>query len=187
MPNSYVARGNERGRLSMAPRGDGQVPETVTALRRPPVRQSVLVRSDRRRTFDTFVDTIGIWWPVTPFSAGKDQVRDVTFERRPGGRVFETWQDGTELDWGEVLVWEPPARFVMTWNLAAAVTEVELTFSALGSALTRVEVEHRGWEQLTDEDLARDCALRGGYLSGGYAAGWAHILGLFAASLGGPE
>jgi hypothetical protein len=171
----------------MAPGGDGQAPVTVTALRRPPVRQSVLVRSDQRHTFDTFVDTIGVWWPVTPFSAGKDQVRDVTFERRPGGRVFETWQDGTELDWGEVLVWEPPVRFVMTWNLAAAVTEVELTFTALGPALTRVEVEHRGWEQLTEEELARDCALPGGYLSGGYAVGWAHILGLFAATLGGPE
>ena len=93
--------------------GQGQVPGTVTALRRPPVRQSVLVRSDRQHTFDTFVHTIGIWWPVTPFSAGKDRVRDLTFERRPGGRVFETWQDGTEVDWGEVLVWEPPARFVM--------------------------------------------------------------------------
>ena len=122
----------------MARHGDGQVPDTVTALRRPPVRQSVLVRSDQRHTFDTFVDTIGIWWPVTPFSAGKDQVRDVTF-------------------------------------------------TALGAALTRVEVEHRGWEQLTEEELARDCALPGGYLSGGYAVGWAHILGLFAATLGGPE
>jgi len=63
---------------------EGQVPGTVTALRRPPVRQSVLVRSDQRHTFDAFVDTIGIWWPVTPFSAGKDRVRDVTFERRAG-------------------------------------------------------------------------------------------------------
>jgi len=76
----------------MAPPSDGQVPATVTALRRPPVRQSVLVRSDQRHTFDTFVDTIGIWWPVTPFSAGKDQVRDVTFERRQGGRVLSIWK-----------------------------------------------------------------------------------------------
>ena len=45
---------------------------------------------------------------------------------------------GTEVDWGEVLIWEPPARFVMTWHMAAAVTEVELTFTELGPALTRV-------------------------------------------------
>jgi len=169
----------------MAQDGEDQVPGTVTALRRPPVRQSVLVRSDRQHTFDTFVDTIGIWWPVTPFSAGKDQVRDVTFERRHGGRVFETWRDGTEVDWGEVLVWEPPGRFVMTWNVAGAVTEVELTFTAVGPALTRVAVEHRGWELLADAQLAEDCALPGGYLGGAYREGWERILGRFAAAIGG--
>ena len=31
----------------------------VTPLRRPPVRQSVVVRSDRHHTFGTFVRTIG--------------------------------------------------------------------------------------------------------------------------------
>jgi hypothetical protein len=43
----------------------------VTPLRRPPVRQSVVVRSDRSHTFGMFVATIGAWWPVTPFSAGR--------------------------------------------------------------------------------------------------------------------
>jgi hypothetical protein len=32
--------------MGMAQDGEGQVPGTVTALRRPPVRQSVLVRSE---------------------------------------------------------------------------------------------------------------------------------------------
>jgi hypothetical protein len=82
----------------------------VTPLRRPPVRQSVVVRSDRRHTFGTFVSTIGIWWPVTPFSAGRDRVRDVTFEQRQGGRVYETWQDGTEIEWGELLMIGPFAN-----------------------------------------------------------------------------
>jgi uncharacterized protein YndB with AHSA1/START domain len=160
-------------------------PGTVTALRRPPVRQSVLVRSDRQHTFDTFVATIGTWWPVNPFSAGKDRVRDVTFERRVGGRVYETWQDGTEIDWGQVLVWEPPSRFVLTWNMTSVTTEVELTFAELGPALTRVAVEHRGWEQLTDQQLAEDCALPGGYTGGAYREGWARILACLAAAAGG--
>jgi uncharacterized protein YndB with AHSA1/START domain len=152
----------------------------VTALRRPPVRQSVVVRSDRPHTFGTFVRTIGVWWPVTPFSAGRDQVRDVTLEQHAGGRVYETWQDGTEVDWGEVRVWEPPERFVMTWNMTTVVTEVELTFAVLGPALTRVSVEHRGWEQLTEEQLARDCALPGGYSGGAYSRGWTMILARLA-------
>jgi uncharacterized protein YndB with AHSA1/START domain len=168
---------------------DSRRPEAsaVTALRPPPVRQSVLVRSGRQHTFDTFVAIIGLWWPVNPFSAGKDRVRDVTFERRAGGRVYETWQDGTEIDWGQVLVREPPARFVMTWNMTSVTTEVELTFAELGPALTRVAVEHRGWEQLTDEQLAEDCALPGGYTGGAYREGWARILACLAATAGGQE
>jgi Activator of Hsp90 ATPase homolog 1-like protein len=164
---------------------DGRVGAAVTALRRPPVRQSVLVRSDRQHTFDTFVATIAVWWPVTPFSAGRDRVRDVTFEQREGGRVYETWHDGTQLEWGEVLVWEPPARFVMTWNATPVPTEVELTFTELGPSLTRVAVEHRGWERMTEEQLARDCALPGGYTGGAYREGWARILGRLAAAAGG--
>ena len=157
----------------------------VTALRRPPVRQSALVRAGRQQTFDTFVDTIGAWWPVNPFSAGKDRVRDVTVDKRPGGRVYETWDDGTEADWGEVLAWSPPERFAMTWAIVSVLTAVELTFTELGPALTRVSVVHSGWEKLSDEQLAEDCALPGGYLGGAFDKGWAIILGRLAAAVEG--
>jgi len=154
----------------------------VTALRRPPIRQSVLIRSDAAHTFDTFVRTIGVWWPVQPFSAGKDRVRDVTIEQRTSGRVYETWADGTVVEWGKLLVWDPPARFVMTWAETPVPTEVELSFAALGPAMTRVMVEHRGWEALSDAQLSEDCALPGGYSSGAYSVGWARILESFAAA-----
>jgi uncharacterized protein YndB with AHSA1/START domain len=157
-------------------------PEPATPLRRPPVRQATLVRSDQRHTFDVFVRTIGIWWPVNPFSAGKDRVRDVTIEPAAGGRVYESWPDGTTVTWGELLAWEPPQRFAMTWNMTPVPTEVELTFRALGPALTRVSVEHRGWEALSDEQIAADCALPGGYANGSYARGWAQILARFVAA-----
>jgi Activator of Hsp90 ATPase homolog 1-like protein len=153
----------------MTPAREPGRPAVVTPLRRPPVRQSVLVRSDIRHTFDTFVQTIGRWWPV--------QVRAITVEPREGGRVFETWDDGTVVAWGELLAWQPPQRFVMTWTISTPVpTEVEFTFTTLGPALTRVAVEHRGWEALTDEQLREDCAAPGGYSSGGYATGWALVL-----------
>ena len=151
----------------------------VTALRRPPVRQATLVRAGIEHTFSTFVTAIGVWWPVQPFSAGKDRVRDVIIERRPGGRVYETWDDGTEVDWGTVTAWDPPGRFVMTWTGTPAPTEVEFTFTALGPALTRVAVEHRGWEALTGKQLSEDCALPGGYAGGAYLAGWPRILEAF--------
>lgn len=154
--------------------------DTVTTLHRPPVRQSTLVRSDVAHTFEVFVRTIGTWWPRQPYSVGGDRVRDVTVEPHLGGRVYETWDDGTEREWGRLLAWEPPHRLVMSWVCSPAETEVELTFAELGPALTRVAVEHRGWEALSDEQLARDCAQPGGYAAGGFDRGWATILAAFA-------
>jgi uncharacterized protein YndB with AHSA1/START domain len=152
-----------------------EITEVVT-LRRPPIRQATLVRSDVRHTFDVFVATIGRWWPLRPFSCGPERVRDVVFERGAGGRVYEVWDDGTTVTWGELLAWEPPHRFVMTWRMTPAETEVELRFRPLGPSLTRVEVEHRGWEALAHADLGADCALPGGYAGGSYAQGWTIIL-----------
>jgi hypothetical protein len=142
-----------------------------------------VVRSDAAHTFDVFVRTLGAWWPLQPMSFGRDRVRQVTVERQVGGRVYETWDDGTTVDWGEVSVWEPPARFVMSWRSTPEPTEVELTFAALGPTLTRVSVEHRGWEALSEEQLREDCAAPGGYRSGAYARGWAHVLASFAAGI----
>jgi uncharacterized protein YndB with AHSA1/START domain len=157
--------------------------QETTVLSRPPVRQSTIVRSDVDHTFEAFVRLIGAWWPVEPISIGGDRVRDVTMEERVGGRVFETWDDGTTVDWGEVVRWEPPSRFVMTWMVTPAPTEVELAFIALGPGLTRVTVENRGWEQLTAEQLGEDCAEPGGYLAGSYSRGWLLVLERFAGSV----
>ena len=161
------------------------MPADPMALRRPPIRQATLVRRDAAHTFESFVSTIGQWWPLRPLSAGQDRVVDVVFEREPGGRVFEVWDDGTTVDWGRLLVWEPPRRFVMTWRMTPAPTEIELRFRALGPALTRVEVEHRGWEALSDEQVAAECALPGGGYSGGsYTRGWTMILERFTEAAG---
>jgi uncharacterized protein YndB with AHSA1/START domain len=161
--------------------------QKTTVLSRPPVRQSTTVRSDVDHTFEAFVRLIGSWWPVEKLSNGGARVQDVTVEQRLGGRVYETWDDGTTVDWGEVMAWEPPGRLVMSWSNTPAPTEVELTFTALGPGLTRVAVEHRGWEHLTAEQLGEDCAEPGGYLAGSYSRGWQLVLELFAGSLGGDE
>ncbi|MBO3750879.1 SRPBCC family protein [Streptosporangiaceae bacterium NEAU-GS5] len=148
----------------------------------PPIRRSVLVRSDRAHVFEVFVGELGQWWPTMSHSLGGDRLAKVTVERHEGGRVYETWDDGTECVWGEVLLWEPPERYAMTWESTrydhgaddlklspeGAATEVELRFLELGPALTRVELEHRGWERLSPALAAR-------YPSS-YSSGWASIL-----------
>jgi uncharacterized protein YndB with AHSA1/START domain len=79
--------------------------------------------------------------------------------------------------------WDPPERFIMSWNITSPATEVELRFTALGPALTRVAVEHRGWEALSEEQLAEDCALPGGYAGGSFDRGWTQILACLARAI----
>jgi hypothetical protein len=171
----------------MGPKPEQIAPADVTARPRPPVRKATIVRSDVAHTFDAFVRTIGVWWPTESFSAGRERVQDVTLERRAGGRVYETWHDGTVVQWGEVKAWDPPNGFTMSWSGTPRETEVEFTFQELGPSLTRVSVEHRGWEGLTESQLAEDCALPGGYTSGAYAVGWQRILDGFTGAFEGQE
>jgi uncharacterized protein YndB with AHSA1/START domain len=74
----------------------------------------------------------------------------VTFEPRPGGRIYERTPEGAGHDRGEVQVWEPPHRLAYLWHLRfdrADATRVEVSFAAAGDG-TAVRIVHRGWERL---------------------------------------
>jgi uncharacterized protein YndB with AHSA1/START domain len=78
----------------------------------------------------------------------------VTFESRPGGRIYERAPDGAEHDWGEVLAWEPPHRLAYLWHLGtdrSRATEVDISFA--GDDITTVTITHRGWERLGADGL----------------------------------
>ena len=59
---------------------------------------------------------------------------------------------------GRIRAWEPPSRLVFGWRQAAFTpeqdTEVEVRFEAVGEE-TRVTVEHRGWDTVPAEHVAR--------------------------------
>jgi uncharacterized protein YndB with AHSA1/START domain len=71
-------------------------------------------------------------------------------EPRVGGRWYEKGEDGSTCQWGVVLVWEPPSRLVLSWDINAdwqpdpnLKTELELRFIVESADRTRVELEHR--------------------------------------------
>src|SRR5258708_13713354 len=74
-------------------------------------------------------------------------------EGQEGGRCYSEQTDGTECDWGRILVWEPPARFVMAWQIdytgwqyepdLSKSSEVEVRFTPEAGGTTRVDLEHR--------------------------------------------
>ena len=136
------------------------------------VRRSVRVARSQEDAFRVFTEGIATWWPLDTHSIGKDgrPADTAVLEGREGGRFYERTGSGTEL-WGTVLVWEPPARIVISWELVpdGPPTEVEVRFSAEGDG-TRVELEHRGFERLGEK--AEEVAA-------GYGSGWPVVLGQY--------
>lgn len=151
----------------------------VLPFARPPIRQSTVVNGACERAFDVFVRRIAEWWPLVPFSRGHHRVRSVDIEERVGGQIVERWDDGTTWVWGDVLTWDEPSSFVMTWNVTGTPTVVELRFARIADTLTRVELEHRGWEHLSEAELGDECAVPGGYFGGAFHTGWQEILSRF--------
>jgi Activator of Hsp90 ATPase homolog 1-like protein len=120
-----------------------------------PITRTVIVRSSVERAFEVFSERMGAWWPLETHSVAVDQGLDqraVTLKvgARQGGRIEEVLEDGSTLSWGGIEAWEPPNRVVIWWKpneLPTPPTMVEVRFTAEGE-MTRVDVEHRGWERL---------------------------------------
>jgi uncharacterized protein YndB with AHSA1/START domain len=135
------------------------------------IQRSVTVQAPLERVFATFTEKVSTWWPLSTHSYGGEDTESAAFEPREGGRFYEVQRDGTEAQWGTILAWEPPHRILMRWEIkGCAGTEVEVRFSDEGEGSTRVDLEHRGWEQLGAEAQAA---------RGNYGEGWAMILGRF--------
>ena len=76
---------------------------------------------------------------------------EVVFEPHVGGRIFERTPDGQQIEWGEVTRWDPPFRLGYLWHIKTDrtdATDVDIAFTEIEPSLTRVEIEHRGWERL---------------------------------------
>jgi len=121
-----------------------------------PVHHSVSVRATPERAFEIFTSRFGDWWPGQ--GIGSEPLERAILEPRVGGRWYEVGKSGTQCDWGKVLVWTPPRRLVLAWQIdasfkydAALVTEVEVTFEAQRDGSTLVTLEHRNLERFGDK------------------------------------
>jgi uncharacterized protein YndB with AHSA1/START domain len=143
-----------------------------------PVKKSVRVNASREHAFDVFAMRFDAWWPRS-HHIGKPALKEAVIEPRAGGRWYEKGEDGSECNWGRVLVWEPPTRLMLSWHINSKfqsdetiASEVEVRFIAEGENATLVELEHR--IEAPDAE-----ALRTGVDSPG---GWSSLLEAFAAT-----
>jgi uncharacterized protein YndB with AHSA1/START domain len=150
-------------------------------IRPAPVRKSVRVNAPPECAFEVFTAGIGRWWPKSHHIC-PGELESHVIEPRVGGRWFERSTDGVECEVGRVVVWEPPSRLVLCWQLTNEwkfdpdlVTEVDVRFIPEGKDATRVELEHRNLERLGEGANA----LRQQIDS---PNGWGALLALFAES-----
>jgi uncharacterized protein YndB with AHSA1/START domain len=147
-----------------------------------PVRKTITVRASPEHAFRVFTADVDAWWPRS-HHIGAAPMRRTIIEQRHGGRCYSEQTDGTECDWGRVLVWEPPRRLVLAWQVTAdwkhepdlaRSSEVEVRFTPEADGATRVDLEHRHFER---------AGVGAGVMRTAVDSpnGWAGILRLFAA------
>jgi uncharacterized protein YndB with AHSA1/START domain len=146
----------------------------------PPITGTVDLAVPVERAFEVFTGSVNAWWPHQ-YHIGQAELAEVVLEPGVGGRWFERGVDGSECDWGRVLVWEPPHRLVLTWQINGSwrfdpdpekASEIEARFTAAGPGECVVEVEHRHFERLDGGQAVND-AINGG-------GGWALLLDGYA-------
>jgi uncharacterized protein YndB with AHSA1/START domain len=139
------------------------------------VRKSLTVAAPVERAFEVFTERIGAWWPFDPHSIGGEKTTTAVIEGRENGAVYEVMEGGGTAPWATVVSWEPPHRLVLSWHVNSEdpATEVEVRFSPDGDG-TRVDLEHRGWEQFGDQAPEA---------SGGYDEGWNLVLGRYVGAV----
>jgi uncharacterized protein YndB with AHSA1/START domain len=134
-----------------------------TETKRTSIRTGVVVDASQDRAFKLFTEQFDKIKPREHNKLGVD-IAESVFEPRSGGRVYDRGVDGSECQWGRVLLCEPPERIVFTWDISpywqietdlSKASEVEIRFIAESAERTRVELEHRhldrhgdGWEGL---------------------------------------
>jgi uncharacterized protein YndB with AHSA1/START domain len=159
--------------------GAGEVSLDLT-IKPAPIRKTLVVRAAPEKAFEIFTADFDCWWPRT-HHVGETPLKAVILEPGVGGRWYSSHEGGAECNWGEVLIWEPPARLVLAWRIdhefhfdPNLLTEVELRFTGLADGRTQIDFEHRHLERfgLSKTALQTVTSMDGG---------WAGILSLYQA------
>lgn len=119
-----------------------------------PIRKSIRVKAPIAHAFDVFTSGLTRWWPHN-HGIGKKPIQKALMEPRLGGRWLEISEDGTETSVATIVLWEPPHRLILVWQInakwqpdASMKSEVDVHFTADGPDATLVELVHGKFETM---------------------------------------
>ena len=120
---------------------------------------SLRVKATPQHAFEVFTQDIALWWrpnglfELTPRGDGA-----LRFEPGEGGRLVTDLPNGKTFEIGRITAWRPGELLAFTWRQATfapeQVTTVEVRFEPVAGE-TRVTVEHRGWDTIPQQHVAR--------------------------------
>ena len=128
----------------------------------------ISIAASPEQVWKALTDDIGAWWPDASFTGGESGKRTFILEAKPGGRMFESWEDGGLL-WGNVVTiqpvgllqvaghtfsqWGGPSASYWTWTLEGDEAGTVLTFEdQVVGMITETTAKERtsGWTFLFD-------------------------------------
>jgi hypothetical protein len=119
-----------------------------------PISHQTVVEAAPALAFHIFAAHLGAWWPIAYTFSGPSFANAVV-QPHAGGRWYEISDAGETLSWGDVRVFDAGVRLVLGFAIGAdrrpaptsQASEVEVRFLPEGASSTRVEIEHRAFEQ----------------------------------------
>ncbi len=133
------------------------------------IQLEVQIAATPETVWEALTHKAGEWWPAEFYIGGEEGKRSYRLEAWPGGRVYEEWDDGGGLLWGQVCTavpnqtlqvtghsfpdWGGPSIMFATWKLSASGDGCTLHFSerALGETPEHYAAEKdKGWRFLMD-------------------------------------
>jgi uncharacterized protein YndB with AHSA1/START domain len=154
----------------------------MTSVADTSVKKSITVNASVEHAFAVFTAEFDTWWPRS-HHIGKSPMKQAIIETRVGGRCYTTQEDGTDSDWGRILEWDPPHRFLLAWQIThewgyqpdlSKSSEVEVRFTPQPGGVTRVDLEHRHFERMGPEGETMRAGVGG-------PGGWSGLMELFKA------
>jgi hypothetical protein len=140
-----------------------------------PIKKEVLVAASQETAFNVFTKNMDSWWPRT-HHVGSCPMLEMILEPKPNGRWYTKHEDGSEVDCGHILVWDPFGKVIINWQIdgnfqyvPTLTTEIEVLFIAEGPNQTRVILEHRDLDKL----------LGGSKVIESMDEGWGQIMNLY--------
>jgi uncharacterized protein YndB with AHSA1/START domain len=150
----------------------------TTQLDATSVTTAIDVEAPIEHAFRVFTHGIGSWWNPDHHIL-QAELAEMVFEPYVGGHIIDRGTDGSECPWARVLAYEPPRLVCFSWDISLAwqletdpakTSDIEVTFTPVGPAQTRVVLTHRNLDRHGDGWEAMRNAVKQGWSLEAFAA-----------------